>query len=141
MTAVQEKEARITERVAERPSLQLGKLRDVRPRDLVIRFIAGAVTSIAAGLLTLAFGARAGGILLAFPAILGASLTLIEEQEDSAEAREDARGAVMGGCALALFAAIAAVTLGTTKPVIALLLATAGWFIGAIVGYVLAWLR
>jgi hypothetical protein len=141
MTAVKEHEATIGERVAERPSLELGKLREVRARDLGYRFLAGAVTSIVAGLLTLAFGARVGGIFFAFPAILGASLTLIEQQEDSSEAREDARGAVMGGCALALFAGIAAVTLGTTTPAVALVLATAGWFIGAIVGYLFAWFR
>jgi Protein of unknown function (DUF3147) len=141
MTATKEHEASITERVAERPSLELGKVREVRARDLAYRFLAGAVTSIGAGLLTLAFGARVGGIFFAFPAILGASLTLIEQQEDSAEAREDARGAVIGGCALALFAAIAAVTLGTTTPAVALVLATAGWFIGAIVGYLLAWFQ
>jgi Protein of unknown function (DUF3147) len=141
MTAVKQHEATITERVEERPSLVLGKLREVRARDLGFRFLAGAVTSIVAGLLTLAFGARVGGIFFAFPAILGASLTLIEQQEDSAAAREDARGAVIGGCALALFAAIAAVTLGTTTPALALVLAAAGWFVGAIVGYLFAWFR
>jgi hypothetical protein len=141
VTAVQDKEVPITQRVAERPALEPGKLREVRPRDLAIRFVAGALTSIAAGLVTLAFGGRVGGILLAFPAILGASLTLIEQQEDSAEAREDARGAVLGGCALALFAAIAAITLGHVNPVLALVLATAGWFAGAFFGYLLAWFR
>jgi Protein of unknown function (DUF3147) len=141
VTAVQDKERPITARIAERPALDVGKLREVRPRDLAIRFVAGALTSIAAGLLTLAFGARVGGILLAFPAILGASLTLIEDQEDSIEAREDARGAVVGGCALALFAAIAATTLGHINPVLAVLLATAAWFAGALLGYLLAWVR
>jgi hypothetical protein len=129
----------ITQRVPERPSLQLRQVREVRFRELGIRFIAGALTSVAAGGVTLAFGSRVGGIFLAFPAILAASLTLIEEEEDSAEAREDARGAVVGGFALALFAAIAALTLGKLSPAIALLLATAGWFGGAIIGYVIAW--
>jgi len=110
-------------------------------RELGIRFIAGAVTSITAGGVTLAFGSRVGGLLLAFPAILGASLTLIEQEEDSAEAREDARGAVMGGLALALFAGIAALTLGHLSPVAALALATAAWFLAAIGGYFLAWFR
>jgi len=39
------------------------------------------LTSVAAGLVTLGFGARVGGILLGFPAIMAASLTLIEEEE------------------------------------------------------------
>lgn len=140
MSAV-DKEATIRERVEERPSLELGKVREVRARDVGYRFLAGALTSIASGAVTLAFGARVGGILLAFPAILAASLTLIEEQEDSAEAREDARGAVMGGFALGLFAAVAALTLGALSGALALALATATWFVVALLGYVLAWLR
>ncbi len=140
MSAV-DKEATIRERVEERPSLELGKVREVRARDVGYRFLAGALTSIASGAVTLAFGARVGGILLAFPAILAASLTLIEEQEDSAEAREDARGAVMGGFALGLFAAVAALTLGALSGALALALATVTWFVVALLGYVLAWLR
>ncbi len=90
-------EAPITARIDGRPTLRSAKVRQVRARDLAVRFVAGALTSVAAGAVTIAFGARAGGIVLAFPAILAASLTLIEQQENSAEAREDARGAVLGG--------------------------------------------
>jgi hypothetical protein len=135
------KEAPIASRVQERPTFELRKVRELRARELGYRFIAGAVTSIAAGAATLAFGPRVGGILLAFPAILAASLTLIEKQEDSAEAREDARGAVMGGLALAVFAGVAALTLGNLSGAIALLLATVGWFAAALLGYFAAWSR
>jgi hypothetical protein len=134
-------EAPITERVPERPSFQLGNVRQVRVRDLGVRFIAGALTSIAAGGVTLAFGARTGGLFLAFPAILAASLTLIEEQENSAEAREDARGAVIGGCAMATFAAIAALTFVKLNGFVALGLATFGWLAVALLGYAVAWFR
>ena len=120
----------ISGRVAERPRFRLQRVREVGLRELGYRFLAGAATSIAAGAITLAFGSRVSGIFLAFPAILAASLTLIEREEDSGEAREDARGAVMGGLALALFAAIAALTLGKLSAPIALLLATVGWFAG-----------
>ncbi len=134
-------EAPIAERIPERPSLDLRKALDVRARDLGVRFIAGALTSVVAGAVTIAFGARTGGILLAFPAILAASLTLIEQQEDSAEAREDARGAVIGGCALAAFAVIAAVSFGRLSGAVALALATAGWFFVALLGYAVAWFQ
>ena len=134
-------EQQITQPVAERPSFEPERVREVGFRELAIRFVAGALTSIGAGAITLAFGARAGGIFLAFPAILAASLTLIEQEEDSTEAREDARGAVMGGLALALFAAIAALTLGNLSAATALLLATVGWFAGANFGYLIAWFR
>lgn len=138
-TSVEERP--ITERVPECPALKGGQLRAVKARELGIRFAAGALTSVVAGAVTLIFGPRAGGILLAFPAILAASLTLIEKKENSAEAREDARGAVVGGLALAAFAGIAAVTFGNLSPAIALLVATAGWFIGAIGGYFALWFR
>jgi small-conductance mechanosensitive channel len=131
----------ITERVPERPSFSPDEVRKVGFRALGIRFIAGALTSIVAGVVTLAFGSHVGGILLAFPAILAASLTLIEQKEDSAEAREDARGAVVGGLALGTFAAVGAVTLGHVNTAVALALATAGWFAIAIGGYFVAWFK
>jgi Ca2+/Na+ antiporter len=131
----------ITSRIRERPSFSPSKLRQVDPRSLGYRFIAGAITSVLSGLLAIAVSARVGGIMLAFPAILGASLTLIAREEDTAEAREDARGAVIGGCALALFAGVAALTLGHLSPAVSLLLATAAWFACALGGYLLAWFR
>lgn len=137
----EDREVGITERVGERPALRLGKLREVKLRHLAIRFMFGALTSIAAGAVTLALGARVGGTLLAFPAILAASLTLIEEQEDGVEAREDARGAVVGGLALVAFAAVVAIGVESMSPALALLLATAAWFAVALLGYAAAWLK
>jgi hypothetical protein len=119
-----DEEVRITQRVAERPGLELGRMLEVRRRDLGIRFVAGGLTSVVSGVLTTAVSARVGGIFLAFPAILAASLTLIAQQENSTEAREDARGAVMGGCAMAVFAAVAALTFGSLPGGVVLALAT-----------------
>ena len=135
------KEAPITARIGGRPTLRPAKIRQVRPRDLAVRFGAGALTSVAAGAVTIALSARAGGILLAFPAILAASLTLIEQQEDSAEAREDARGAVLGGFALVAFAAVAALALGTLSAALTLVFAGVVWAIVSVLGYMLAWYR
>jgi hypothetical protein len=132
-------EGPIWERVAERPSFKRDQVRQVKPRVLAVRFIAGATTSVIAGLVTLAFGPRVGGVFLAFPTILAASLTLIEQQDDSAEAREDARGAVLGGCAMALFAAVGTVTFAHVSGAMALALAVVAWFAGAMFGYLVAW--
>jgi uncharacterized protein DUF3147 len=131
----------ITHRVDERPSFDAGKVAKAKPRDLLIRFVAGAVTSVTAGVVTIAFGARAGGILLAFPAILAASLTLIEQKEDSADAREDARGAIAGGFALAAFAAVAAVSFGHIPGALALAIAALAWVVTAGLLYVVCWWR
>jgi hypothetical protein len=132
-------EAPVSKPRSARPSFAAGRVRQASLKAMLIRFVVGAVTSIAAGGVDLIWGARAAGVLLAFPAILAASLTLIEKQEDSDEARDDSRGAVLGGCGLAVFAAVAALTLTHVGWVFALLLAAAAWTMSVLVLYVVAW--
>ena len=131
----------VRDRVEEPPSFSPGKVKETTAREWIIRFVAGAMTSVASGLLTLGFGARVGGILLGFPAIMAASLTLIAEEEDARNAREDARGAIVGACALTLFAAVAALTFGHLPGGVVLALATVVWLSAAILGYVVLWWR
>jgi hypothetical protein len=139
--STQTPEPTIGDRIEERPKLSLDKVREATARELIIRFVAGAATSVASGLVTLGFGARVGGILLGFPAIMAASLTLIAEEEDKRNAREDARGGIVGACALTLFAAVAALTFGHLPGGVVLALATVVWATGAILGYVVLWWR
>jgi hypothetical protein len=134
-------EPTVCDRIDERPRLELRESAKAKPRDLLIRFLAGAATSVASGVVTLAFGARVGGLLLAFPAILAASLTLIEQQEDSVDAREDARGAIAGGCAMAVFAAVAALMFGHLAGVLVLAIAAAAWMATAALLYLVLWWR
>jgi hypothetical protein len=134
-------ELTVRDRVEQRPSFSLGKVRETTARELVIRFLSGAATSVASGAVTLGFGPRVGGILLGFPAIMAASLTLIAEEEDIAEAREDARGAIVGACALTLFAAVAALTFGHLPGGVVLAVSTVVWAAGAVLGYVVLWWR
>jgi Protein of unknown function (DUF3147) len=141
MSATQTEGPTVRDRIEERPSFSLDKVKDTTPREWIIRFAAGALTSVASGLVTLGFGPRVGGILLGFPAILAASLTLIEEEEDARKAREDARGAIVGACALTLFAATATLTFGHLPGGVVLALATVVWLTGAIVGYAVLWWR
>lgn len=129
----------VRDRVEERPSFSLGKVKETTAREWIIRFVAGAATSVASGLLTLGFGPRVGGILFGFPAIMAASLTLIAEEEDARHAREDARGAIVGACALTLFAAVATLTFGHLPGAVVLALATVVWVTAALVGYVVLW--
>jgi Protein of unknown function (DUF3147) len=136
-----EPELTVSDRLEERPRFEPKRVAQVKPRDLGIRFLAGGLTSVGAGLVTLAFGPRAGGIFLAFPAILAASLTLIEEQEDSAEAREDSRGALVGGAGMAAFAVVAAVGLGQLAAGVALALAALAWVVVVLAGYFALWWR
>lgn len=135
------REQTVAERLGERPGLDLGKARQARPRDLLVRFGAGALTSVVSGVVTLVFGSPVGGILLAFPAILAASLTLIEEQEDGEESREDARGAIAGAGALIAFAVVAALAFGHLPGAAALGLASLGWVAVAAALYAAFWWR
>ena len=136
-----QREPTVTDRVTEHPAVKTRKIAGVRSRELLYRFAAGALTSVASGVLTLLFGPRVGGIFLAFPAILAASLTLIEKEEDSTDAREDARGAIVGGAALVIFAAVAALTIGHIAGALALAAAAVAWLLVALLGYALLWWR
>jgi len=123
----------------ERPELEPGQLRELKGRDLGIRFAFGAATSAVAAGLTLAFGPRVGGVMLAFPAILAASLTLIADDEGSAQAREDSRGAILGGVALAAFAAVCVWLFGRLPGGVVLLVAAVVWAVVALGLYFLLW--
>jgi len=129
----------VFERVDKRPRLKLEATKDIELRHLSYRFLAGTFTSVVAGALSMIFNARVGGVMLAFPAILAASLTLIESEEAAADAREDARGAIVGAVALVAFAAVAALTLTHVGGPIALLLAAVSWALVALLGYVVLW--
>jgi hypothetical protein len=131
----------LREGIEERPRLQVGKVLKAKPRDLLVRFMTGAVTSIGAGAVALVFGARTGGIFLAFPAILAASLTLVEQKEDGVDAREDARGAIVGGGAMGLFALVVALTVMQVSGALALLIGAAVWLVSAVAIYALLWWR
>ena len=101
------------------------------------RFVFGAGIAVAAALVGMLFGPKVGGILLAFPAILPASLTLIERKDGRHEAKVDATGALLGSFALIGFAAVAAFALPRFSAVIALALACAAWAVIAAGLYVL----
>jgi hypothetical protein len=107
--------------------VDLSKLRGVRPGEYLIRFSFGAAVSAAAALVAVVFGAKAGGVFLAFPAILPATLTLIEEKEGNRQARADASGGVLGGIGLFAFGAVAYLSLGRVPPAVAVLLALLAW--------------
>jgi uncharacterized membrane protein (GlpM family) len=120
---------------------QVEKVLDLRPRDLVVRFVFGAVTSAVAGSLSILFSPIVGGVFLAFPAILAASLTLIAEEEDRREAREDARGAAVGAVALAAFAGVGALLFTEVAWPLALAAACGAWIVGALGLYLALWFR
>ena len=86
------------------PGLQPEEVGTHRFRDYAVRFVFGAAIALVAGLIGTAFGPKLGGVFLAFPAILPASLTLIQEKEGKEQASIDSIGAVLGAIAMIAFA-------------------------------------
>jgi hypothetical protein len=117
--------------------LELGNLRKVRFRDCAIRFAFGAAISVVAGVVALRFGHKIGGVFLAFPAILPASLTLVAHKESDHHASINAEGAVLGGIALVGFSLTAYLFLPRIGAW-ALLVAGAIWAMVAVALYFIA---
>lgn len=111
----------------ETPSMELRKAKSVSVRSLLVRFAFGASTSAVAGVISVVWNSRVGGIMLAFPAILAASLTLIANEESRRAAREDARGAVVGAVGLGAFAVVGYFSFGHLADVLVLVLALLAW--------------
>jgi hypothetical protein len=112
-----------------------GKLKQIRGRDVAIRFAFGAAISVIAGLVSIVFNPVAGGLFLAFPAILPASVTLIEQKESTGEAAHDIEGATIGALGLAVFAVVTGSVLRHTTAVLALIAAGAAWLASSVVLY------
>jgi hypothetical protein len=110
------------------PNLNLRGLKEKRLRDYTVRFAFGASISLMAALLSLKYQLF-GGMFLAFPAILPASLTLVERDAGRKEAAIDAEGAIIGGVGLIAFALVAAFGISSWGAITALVLAAAAWLI------------
>jgi Flp pilus assembly protein TadB len=88
--------------------------------EYLIRFVLGGLVTAAAAMLAKKYGPGFGGLFLAFPALLSASVTLIEKHERERKAQKglhgtnrsrqaagaDAAGAAMGSVGLMVFAVI-----------------------------------
>lgn len=107
--------------------LELSRLKQIRGRDYLIRFLFGGTISVLAALIGHWINQRVGGIFTAFPAILLASLTLIGRQEGREQAEADAQGGVLGAIALVFTALVLSLTLKPLAGISALLLALAVW--------------
>ncbi len=110
-------------------------LREIRLRALALRFAFGAAVSVVAGLVGVLAGSRVGGVMLAAPAVLPATLTIIEKHEGRGAAVTETQGAVPGAVALIGFAVVGAVSLAKLPLAAALLGALATWIVVAIGGY------
>jgi Protein of unknown function (DUF3147) len=131
-------------------SFNVSALRETRWYEYLIRFALGGAMTVATGIIATRFGPVVGGLFLAFPAIFPASATLIEKHERErkqkaglAGARRgkeaaalDAAGATLGSLGLAAFALIIWLMV-EQAPYLALVLATLGWLVVAVLAWIL----
>jgi len=120
----------------EAPRLDLSQLRTINPRDYGVRFGFGALISAVAAVVVMRFGPVAGGLFLAFPAILPATLTLLEKKEGLAQAVSDMRGAAVGSLGMVAFA-VTGLLLMKGQPALALIAALIAWILAALASYLL----
>lgn len=117
--------------------INLGALRKVRASELALRFAFGAAISIIAGIGGIVLGSVVGGMLLAFPAIAPATLTLIEKKEGNLAAVHDVGGAIFGGVGLVAFAVAGDYLFGHVGAPVVLAICLASWTVVSIFFYLL----
>jgi hypothetical protein len=122
----------------DRVEFRPGAIRRISASTLAVRFAFGAGVSLLAGVVTIVAGPLVGGVFLAFPAILLASLTLVAKQEGRRQAPNDARGATYGTIGMVAFAVVIAIGVGHVWLWLVLLAASAAWVAVGLGGYFLA---
>src|SRR5579871_4541193 len=118
-------------------------LKQTKWYEYALRFVAGGLITLVAGLIARKYGAGIGGLFLAFPAIFPASATLIEKhqrqrkQEEGLSGEErgthaaalDALGATMGSVGLMAFAGICWWLIPRCRASLALGCASGAWLL------------
>lgn len=122
------------------PDFSLAALAKTKVSEYLVRFAFGGAVAVGASTLGEIYGARVGGLFLAFPALLPAGLTLIKQHDGRRAARDDARGAILGSVGLMAFALI--VQLGTPRlGAWSLALALGGWLVVSVSAWCLVYGR
>ena len=124
-------------------SMSAASLKDNRLRDYAVRFAFGGTITVIAGLVGDHYGAALAGLLMAFPAIFPASITLLADHEKlkmrragkdgTMRGREaaavDAEGTALACVGLALFAFTAWRMLPIHNLAFTLFVASAAWLV------------
>lgn len=116
-------------------------LKEGRSYEYLIRFALGGAATVSTGLISSRYGAAAGGLFLALPAIFCASTTLIEKHEIRRKQEAGLAGERRGQMAAALDSAGAALgSLGMLVFAAVFWLTAEKSALGAFAGASLAWL-
>jgi hypothetical protein len=123
------------------PTVEPKALGKTKPWEFLVRFAFGGAVTAATGLIAHELGPSIGGLFLAFPAILPASLTLVKQHYGRAQAVDDARGACLGSIGLAVFALFASrVALHSSAPLV-LVGATLLWAVSSVAAWTVVYGR
>jgi len=143
MTVREELAAELRRERSEPVGIDRRKLARPNWPQLGLRFGFGAGIALVAGLVGMRFGARVGGVFLAFPAVLPAALTLLEQEEGESKTDIDAIGAILGSIAMVAFAAAVARLVSAIGAPLAVALAAGAWALvaGALFQGLREWLR
>jgi hypothetical protein len=109
------------------PGFSPDQLRSTTVREYLARFVFGGAVGVAAYAVGQAYGPTVGGLFLAFPALLPASLVLVKDHDGRDAAADDARGALLGALGLASFGVVIALSARWNTPWLSLGLALATW--------------
>jgi nicotinamide-nucleotide amidase len=112
------------------------KLFSINAKEYLIRFGFGFLISVVAAVIGQTAGPKVGGLFLAFPAILPATLTLVQRNDGIGQALSDIRGATLGAIGMVAFAVIMVVAVRAT-PVVGLIAALLGWVVVSGLAYLL----
>ncbi len=118
-------------------------LKQTKWHEYALRFAAGGIITVLAGVIARKWGPVVGGLFLAFPAIFPASATLIEKHERERKQKNamhgeergidaaaiDALGAAMGSVGLVAFAGMCWWLIPKYPPTLALGGATVAWLL------------
>ncbi|HEV7734766.1 MAG TPA: DUF3147 family protein [Candidatus Binatia bacterium] len=115
-----------------KPAIDVGSLRKGRVSEFGVRFAVGGAITVLTGLVAHRYGPQIGGLFLAFPAILPASVTLVARHEGREQASDEARGAIAGAIGMVAFAAIVQLCAERTTPATVLGIASGVWLGGAV---------
>lgn len=123
------------------PGAQPKKMKRTTAREMAVRAGFGGAVSVVAAVIGVVFGSRVGGLFLACPAILPATLTLIEKKDGKRRAEEDEHGSIAGAIGLVAFAVVGALLVMRTNVGVALSAAMLAWLVASMAAYSvhLAW--
>src|SRR5215469_16438575 len=123
------------------PSFHPASVAKTRWSELVLRFAFGGVVTALTGLIANAYGPSVGGLFLAFPAILPASLTLLKQHHARIDAVCAAAGSRLGALGLGAFAIATGLLASRANALLTLTIAGVTWTATSIAAWQLAYHR